>query len=366
MKKIFAILLIISVLAACHSNTPRQEIADCSFSGDTVRVRENSAVSGKIDILQVELQPYCAEFRTTGTVQAMAGRLAEIAAPFDGRVTTSLVRLGQKVSAGASVFELSSADFHEAAKNYFQSVQNRNTAEKNYRRQHDLVANGVGAQQDLEEAEAEYENVRNEHENATANLRIFGVDPGGVTMGQPLRVISPISGEVVRCNLVIGQYLKSDSEPLAVVADLGKVWVVALIKERYIGAIRQNDKVEVYTDAASRRTIWGHIDHIGEMLDEETRSVQILVECDNRDRELKPGMFTAVHFLGPEEPSLLVPASAIFQSEADDFLFIETSNGCYVKRPVACESADNGQCRILGGLEPGERIVAQGGIYLIE
>jgi cobalt-zinc-cadmium efflux system membrane fusion protein len=60
----------------------------------------------------------------------------------------------------------------------------------------------------------------------------------------------------------------SDLEPLAVVADLSKVWVAALVKERYFGAIKQGDRVEIYTDTHSGeiytdayhdKVIWGTI-----------------------------------------------------------------------------------------------------------
>lgn len=121
--------------------------------------------------------------------------------------------------------------------------------DSNLQRQRDLVENGVGVPKELEEAETDYEVALKDYENAAATLRMFNINPNEIAMGQALKVTSPIAGEVVQANIVIGQYMKSDAAPLVVVAELGKVWVVAQVKEKYIHAIHTDDKVEVRTDS---------------------------------------------------------------------------------------------------------------------
>ena len=51
-------------------------------------------------------------------------------------------------------------------------------------------------------------------------------------LGQPLVVRSPISGEIIENNIVTGQYLKDDTEPVAIVADLSEVWIAASSKRK--------------------------------------------------------------------------------------------------------------------------------------
>jgi cobalt-zinc-cadmium efflux system membrane fusion protein len=199
----------------------------------------------------------------------------------------------------------------------------------------------------------------------TANLKMLGIDPANVTMGQPLTVLSPINGEVVRSNIVIGQYLKEDAGASLVVADLDNVWVVALVKEKYINSIKENDRVEVFTDAAPQIIITGKIYHIEDILDEETRSVRVLVECSNKDRLLKPGMFAGVHFLDAPQESILIPETAIFQSEEGNSVFVQVEKDKYLKRKIECRNAGNGLSLVTAGLESGETIISEGGIYLI-
>jgi len=242
-KYIWALCL--PFMVACGNNKATKEITDVIFEGDTIIViTENSPILEQIIIQKAQFQDFSAEFRTVGTVRPVSGNLAEIAPPFAGRIVKSHIKLGQKIGAGSPIFELNSTEFHEAVKSYFAAQSANEVAQRNYNRQKELAAHGVASQKDLEQAQSEANITRQEFEQAKASLNIFNIDvetgrAPSLQVGQPLKVISPISGEVVRSNITIGSYVKEDSEPLAVIADLSKVWVTALVKEKYFGAIKK-------------------------------------------------------------------------------------------------------------------------------
>jgi cobalt-zinc-cadmium efflux system membrane fusion protein len=353
------------LLVSCKQERPAGENTGIQYRGDTVYVADHAAVNAKLKLHTVARQPYSAELNTTGVVKAMAGQMAEIAPPFDGRVTRSFVQLGQKIEAGAPVFELHSADFFEATKSYYQTLQAKKMRESNLRRQQDLVKNGVGIAKELEEAETDYEMAFRDYESAEANLKMFHINPAELTMGQPLKVASPIAGEVVQTNVVIGQYVKSDAAPLVIVAELSKVWVVAQVKEKNINNIRPDDKVEIHTDADPEHTVTGRVSHISELLDEETRSIQVLITCDNTDRKLKPGMFASVHFIHAPEASVLIPSNALLQKDESSYVLVRQGEGVYSRRTVKAETVNPHESLVTEGLEAGDVIVAEGGIYIM-
>ncbi|MDR0843947.1 MAG: efflux RND transporter periplasmic adaptor subunit [Tannerella sp.] len=366
MKKIGIYTFIYSLLlVGCHSQKSQEENSGVFYQGETLCIPDNSPILSKIELKTIQPQPYSAEFRTTGTVRAVTGCLAEIAPPFDGRIVRSAVRLGQKVSAGTPVFELSSADFYEASKNYFQTLQTQNLTEIELQRQKDLVQHGVGVQKELEEAETSHALADKEFENALAGMNMFQINPDELVMGQALKIVSPIAGEIVKNNIVLGQYVKSDSEPLLIVAELSKVWVVAQVKEKYISSIHPDDQVRITTESNVGEEITGRVYHIGELLDEETRSIEVLVECDNKDRKLKPGMFAGVHFINAPVDAIVAPSSALLQSEAGTYVYVQTGKNQYVKRFVETVTAGPNETMISKGLEAGEIIVSGGGIYMM-
>ncbi|MCL8000981.1 efflux RND transporter periplasmic adaptor subunit, partial [Brucella sp. 21LCYQ03] len=166
--------------------------------------------------------------------------------------------------------------------------------------------------------------------------------------------------------IVIGQYLKEDAEPIAIVAGLSKIWIVSQVKEKDIYHIRAMDQVEVQVSGIPGKSISGKIFHINEMVDEDTRSVEILIECDNTDRTLKPGMYATVHYKDVPIQSIIIPSKAIFQQEENQYVFVQIEKNKYQKRKVETADTTDSNVVILSGLENGEIIVNDGGIYLIK
>jgi len=363
MFKYFFALASALLMVACGNNNATIEVKELVFEGDTIVITEDSPILKQIFVEKVSFQDFSAEFRTVGTVRPVSGNLAEIAPPFAGRVVKSYIKLGHKVSINSPIFEINSSDFNEAVKLYFTTQSANDVAQKNYSRQKELAAHGVVAQKDLEQAQSEADIAGREFEQAKAGLGIFNIDINFLQMGQPLKVVSPISGEIVKSNITIGSYVKEDSEPLVVVADLSKLWVAALVKEKYFGVIKQGDRVEIYTDAHPNKIIWGTIYYIGEMLDEESRSLEVIVECNNKDRELKLGMFCETQFLSSPIKAIILPATAIMQEQDNDFVYVEVAKGKFVRRNVEIESVKNGNVRIISGISEAESVVVNGGIY---
>lgn len=353
-------------MTACNVKNDTQQQSEILSAGDTVIISENSNLHNKIKTEIINSELYRTVISTYGIVQAIPNNYAEIAAPFTGRIIKSFVKLGQHVSIDAPVFEISSPSFFEASKLYYQAKQEMQLANKNLKRQLDLYNNGVGIQKDLEEAEVNYKLNKRDYENAIASLKVYKVNPEKLVLGQPLIVRSPIAGDVVQNNIVIGQYLKEDADPVAVVAELSKVWIVGQVKEKDISSIHKSEEVEITAAALSDKLIKGKIYHISDILDEETRSVQVYIECDNSDHSLKPGMYVSVKFIEQPKNSILVPSTSVFQKEEGSFVFIDKGNNKFVKRDVQITGAVDGRILLKSGLNTGEHIVSEGGYFLLE
>ncbi|RHJ92509.1 efflux RND transporter periplasmic adaptor subunit [Parabacteroides bouchesdurhonensis] len=367
MKHLLLLLLPAIVLCSCHTHKDGEEEAYAvTLKGDTVHIGEKSPVLSKIQTEVVKLTPYRMEFTTSGVVKAIPSNYAEIASPFAGRITKSFVRLGQKVIPGSPIFEISSPSFYETGKGYYQAKQEMELALKSLRREQDLIQNKVGVQKELEEAEVNYELKKKDYENALAALKVFQINPDELVLGQPLLVRSPIAGEVVTDRIVLGQYLKEDSDPIAVIANLDKVWVVAHVKEKDLGMILALDDVEIRLVAMPDKPFSGTIYHISEMLDEETRSVEVLIECDNSARLIKPAMYGTVKLSDKEAEVIRIPTSAILQEENQTYVLVSLGNNNYRKQTVVSGPTEDNKTVILSGLNPGDEVISTGAFYLLD
>ncbi len=346
------------------NNNDNKQDNQIKVSGDAVIVPENSTLISKIRLHAVDKQTYSIQSTTTGTVKNLSGCLAEISSPFEGRVIKSFVRLGQKVSAGTPIFEINAPQYSELIKTFVQSKQEKQLTTSNYQRQKDLLDHKIGSKKDFEEAELAFQVAENEYEKVVESLKSFNVNPDEVSIIEPLVVRSPINGEVVKNNITVGQYLKIDAEPVVTVADLNKVWVVAHVKEKNIGTINQKDEVQVFTEAYPDQPINGFVSYIGNMMDEQTRSVEVYVECKNRDKILKPGMFATVNFTQKLNDVMVIPATAVLQEDENSFLFVQIEKRRFVKKQVTVSSAGNKDLIVHSGIVPGDVIVTEGGVYL--
>ncbi|MCC8144437.1 MAG: efflux RND transporter periplasmic adaptor subunit [Tannerellaceae bacterium] len=358
------LVLPVAILAACKPGNPEQESSAYYFRGDTVIITDNSVLTNRLKIQSVEEELYSKEVITAGTIQADPTRYAYIAPPFPGRVVRSHIKLGQEVNQHTPLFEIISPDFTSAQKEFFQAQSERELALKDMKRKEDLIKHGVSSQRELEEAANELMIVEKEYENAYAALQVYQTDPENMVLGQPLVIRAPIKGEVLENNLVTGIFLNTESEHVAVVADLSEVWVAAQVKEKDIRFIHVGDDMDIHISALPGEKIKGKVFHIEDKIDEETRSIEVLSVCNNKDRLLKLGMYATVHFIDEPVNTIIIPEKVLMQDEKYSFVFVQEAPGRFVKRPVEVETTINGKAIVTNGLRNNETIIAEGGYYL--
>lgn len=354
------------ILYSCNDKKEASENTSSYLTkGDTIILQKNSPIISKLVLHTIQEEEYNPNLITVGTVKAIPNTYAEIASPFAGRILRSYVKLGQKVMPGSPLFSVSSKDYFAAQKDYRDAQQEYRQSELNLKRQQDLLQHGVGIQRETEEATTEFQIKKTALANASGALKIFK-NGDKMSLNTPLVVVSPIQGEVVTNNIVMGQYLKEDAPPIAVVAELSKVWIAGQVKEKDIRFLQNLTGVEVSITAFPDKKIAGKIYHINEMVNEETRSVEVLVECDNNDRLLKPGMFVNVKFINTPEKKVFVPAKAVLQFNDKNYVMVQTSKNEYVKKYVETGITENNKIQILNGLRSGETIITDGAFYLLD
>ncbi|HOW41185.1 MAG TPA: efflux RND transporter periplasmic adaptor subunit, partial [Bacteroidales bacterium] len=124
------------------------EAARVIYSNDTVCVPEESPVRSRLNFFTVHPENIQVWFTTTGVVKPLSGHLAHVTTPFDGRVLKCFVKLGEKVSAGTPLFEVSSSDYLETVRTCVQARQEKELAEKNFQRKQELLESGVISKRD--------------------------------------------------------------------------------------------------------------------------------------------------------------------------------------------------------------------------
>lgn len=354
-------------LGSCRTDNTGDRTSSMSLSPDgVVTVSPSSPVAKRIVTAPVTSSPFSARFSAAATVNAIPSCYAEIAAPVSGRVVKSFVRLGQQVQAGTPLFQVTSSDFTEMCRACLDAQREMEQSGRALQRARRLLDNKMGTAREVEEAETAFELSSRAFENAAASLRVYGTDPSSITLGEPLTVRSPISGRIVADNIVTGQYVADDADPLLIVADLNQVWIKAAVKEKDFRKLASLEKVEVTVPSSRDSVIQGTVYHVSDILDPETRAVEVIVLCDNRDHSLKPNMFCTVGLTDAVTDAILVPTSALLQSETGCFVMKQEGAGSYRKVPVETGMTDGDMTVIERGVSVGDSIIVKGAFYLLD
>ena len=324
--------------------------------------RQSFELRPKLVLETIQLQDISSKFNATASVGPRPDSYAEVASPFGGRVSRILVRLGDRVYRGQALYEITSADFMEAVKEYVENSNSVSVASSNLRRKQALHESGIVSDKDLEEAQSACSDAEAALALSKQVLSTFGVNPASAKVGQPLRVLSPISGVVVKNNLVLGQILSDDEEAPVAVADLSSVWVTANVKESMVQGIAKGQIVSI--ESAGQTVSQGSVRYVGEMLDMKTRTVPVVIECGNAERTLKPGMFVSAIFSKAIKNAVTVPSSAVFQGDGSKFVYVCQDGLVFKKVPVETENLSTEVALVTEGLEGGETVITKGGIYL--
>ncbi|WP_326980881.1 efflux RND transporter periplasmic adaptor subunit [Chryseobacterium sp. MYb264] len=329
--------------------------------GQHIVISENNPVLKKIQVKPVIQQPSYHDISSVGLIEAIPNNYAEIASPFSGRIVKSYVQIGDKVSAGSPLFEVLSSDYLSVQKEYAQALNESQLAEKKFTRQKDLEKHGVGIQKDLEESETEFKNAKNSLANLSSALKVYNS-----TTGKNLLVRSPISGNVTSSKIVSGHYLKDDAEPVITIAELSKVWISGEVKEKDIRFIKTGDAVSIQVNSFPDTPITGKVYHINDQIDENTKSLRVLIECDNPMKRLKPGMFASITYATNPEESIVIPERAVMQDGIEQYVWIKTGKNKFRRQNIVTKELSDKDVKVVSGLHPGDSIIVAGSIYLLD
>jgi membrane fusion protein, copper/silver efflux system len=136
-------------------------------------------------------------------------------------------------------------------------------------------------------------------ETAKLKLRRLGLTQGQIQalvdkrqLTERITLLSPIQGTVIEKMIVQNSAFRA-GDTLYRVANLDTVWVYLDIYEYDLPRVRYGQRVRVRAESLPGRTFTGQVTFVQPVVSEETRTVQIPVQIQNREHDLKPGMFVS-------------------------------------------------------------------------
>ena len=313
-----------------------------------------------------------------------ARRQATVSSKVTGKVTEVLIEEGMKVKEGQILarlddtnikasFVLAQAQLKSAQAALAETRVRIDEAEKELKRQAQLVEAKIATQADFEHAEASALSLKAKLEQQQADVIVAerSVDTWQQQVEDTI-IRAPFSGMVTSKNAQPGEMISPISAGggftrtgICTIVDMESIEIEVDVNESYINRVQALQPVEATLDAYSEWKIPCKVIAIIPTADRQKSTVKVRVGFDKLDPRILPEMSVKVGFREPIASAgpaptgtrgVTVPKSALQQQDNKDIVFV-AQNGRAERRAVTVASVNTDQAVISAGLASGERII---------
>jgi membrane fusion protein, multidrug efflux system len=358
----------------------------CAACGDPSSAASRAAAPAgatSVEVVRLQLEPLARSITVSGTLAAE--EQVTLSFKVTGRVEDLRVDLGSTVRKGDVIASLTPTDFElrlrqsDAALQQARArlgldpngdsdtvdadqtalVRQARAAMNEARRQRERVATfvqrGISAKADLEAADAALEIAEGRHQDALEEVRnrqaVLAQRRSEVAIARQqlddTTLRAPIEGVVRERQVFAGEY-RAAGTPIVTLVRQHPLRLQLAVPERAATTLQVGQLVRVTVEGDT--TIHeGRVTRVSPSIEEGTRTLPIEAEIPNREGKLRPGTFAKADIVTAQNPSLVVPQSALV-------VFAGVEKVLVVKDGKATEQ------RVRTGLRIGERVELLDGV----
>jgi cobalt-zinc-cadmium efflux system membrane fusion protein len=187
---------------------------------------------------------------------------------------------------------------------------------------------------------------------------------GGDAAGR-FEVRSPVAGTIVGVTVAPGEFVEEGRELFHVV-DLSRLWLELQIPEGQIGHVQASNSVwfqpegfPIAFEVSPRNG--GRVVASGGMVNPQTRSIPLIFEVPNANRQLRTGMFVRAQvFTATTQRGIVIPLSAVVDEDGQPVAYVELEGELFERRPLKLGTRQGALVQIVEGLTAGDRVVTRG------
>lgn len=300
-----------------------------------------------VEVAKVEVARLTDDTQAVGSLRSRRGVV--LRPEVSGRITHLNFTDGQRVKKGQVLVQF---DDQLQLAQVQQSQAELSIALANQKRNQELVAQGFISQRSLDESAASLQ-------VGQAKLAL------AKATAARLKILAPFDG-IVGIRLVnVGDYLK-DGADIVNIEDIDAIYVDFRLPERFQSKVKWGQMAVLDIDALPGRQYTAWLQAIDPLIDANGRSIGIRGCVDNRQQQLRPGMFARVSTIfGVRENARVIPEEAIVPEGGKQYVIklVDAANGetrTTQRVEVKVGLRSPGTVEIVAGLEVGDTVVTSG------
>ncbi len=289
----------------------------------------------------------------TGSVQA--DRQSEVAANVAGRLVTTSVERGQKVTVGQVLAVVDSKQAGLASAAAAAQLQAAETQQAQAKQECDradlLISQGA-----ITKAEFERLKTQCTAQLYSANAARANADIASKLAGDTV-IRAPFDGVVGERYVNVGEYV----QPMTRVASIyvaSPVRVSISVPEAAVAQVKEGQTLDVKVSAWPDRVFPAVVKFVSPSLRATTRDLIVEAQAKNDDLALKPGMFATVHLTVGQEEQATVPKSAVRVDGTVRRIYLSRDGAAFEMVVRTGETKDD-RVAVLEPLEDGTQVIVQ-------
>lgn len=219
-------------------------------------------------------------------------------------------------------------DLNNLYAHYLQSIAHYKRDTEFLERIKDMYANKAATGRELREAETGVADAATQLAEAEAHFRMLGFDPLHLNAARP-----------------------------------NHVWIMADLPENILSSLNKAMPCGVELTSYPGEQFLAGISAIGEVLNNQTRTIKVRLSMPNPDEKFRPGMYAKVRFALLEKDELYVPASSIVSVNGKNYVF-RREGLKHTRTEVVIENQIGEHVIILRGLSQGDTVIQEGAMLL--
>jgi membrane fusion protein (multidrug efflux system) len=303
-----------------------------------------------VSTVKVQEQSWQPFISSIGSLTAVNG--VTVSTDQAGIVKATPFESGTAVKKGDLLMEL---DVSQDEAQLHSAEAQRDLAKLTLDRQADLLRRKVSAQSDYDSAKAQYD------QGTAAVEQIKALIDHKI-------VRAPFDGMAGIRLVNKGQFFSAGT-PIVSLQSLDPIYVNFSLPQQAIKFVKVGSTVNLSVDGFGDAKFTGTVTALDSSLDTATRNLSVQATLRNADGRLRPGMFTKVEILQPEQQKILaVPSSAINYAPYGDSVFVvqqvkdDDGNSFLGVQEQFVQIGDTrgDQVAITSGLKAGDVVVSSG------
>ncbi|MCK4919514.1 MAG: efflux RND transporter periplasmic adaptor subunit [Bacteroidales bacterium] len=336
-RKLLITILISAVFAAYSCKQPDMSV--------------NTTIEVPVGVIEVNTSSIEEFINTTGTVfpvkevslsSEMAGEYSLLVNPATGKPYV----LGDKVASGTVIIKLEDQEYYNNLRIKSREVD-LEISRQEYEKQQSLYEKGGATMRELKNAEIGLINSEYDRESSQINLA-------------KMSVRAPFSGVISELPYFTNGTKVNANTMLVKAIDYSNLYLETNLPEKYYGNVDKGLKVYVTSYTSTNDTLIGEITQISPAIDPEARTFKCLVNVNNQEKRILPGMFVKADLvINSSENTIVIPKDVIISKGRIKYVFV-VERGVADFRVITTGLESVNRVEVLSGLEVGESLVIKG------